>query len=168
MPDRRLTQKERDTISANNLVADDWRDVNPKVWTPAHAAFIRTAAEQPKVERVLVNAAIKKKLCEIAGKKPAAWMKKVRPWYAHHDHIHVRLECPADSPQCRPQDPVPDDIGCDKADLAHWFSDKVLKPKKPKGPVKPPKPLTLADLPPACKTVLDAPAKKISVTADRN
>jgi penicillin-insensitive murein endopeptidase len=166
MPDHRMTKKERDTLSANNLVADDWKQINPKVWTPAHAAFIRTAAEQPEVERVLVNAAIKKKLCEMQGAKHPAWMKKVRPWYGHHDHIHVRLECPAGSPQCRPQPDVPGDDGCGKADLAFWFSDKVLHPKPKKGG-KPPKPMVLADLPPACKTVLDAPAKKINA-ADSN
>ena len=46
-------------------------------------------------------------------------------------------------------------------DLAFWFSDKVLHPKKKVGG-KPLKPLMLADLPPACKNVLDAPAKTIS------
>lgn len=166
MPDRRLTQKERDSISANNLVAADWKHVNPKVWTPAHAAFIKTAAEQPEVERVLVNAAIKKKMCEMQGKKKPSWMKKVRPWYAHHDHIHVRLECPADSPNCRAQPPVPNDDGCDKKDLSYWFSDRVLHPKPKKGGGKPKKALTLADLPPACTNVLDAPAKKANVSAD--
>lgn len=166
MPDRRLTQKERDSISANNLVADDWKHVNPKVWTPAHAAFIRTAAEQPEVERVLVNAAIKKKMCEMEGKKKPSWMKKVRPWYAHHDHIHVRLECPSDSPNCRSQPPVPNDDGCDKKDLSYWFSDRVLHPKPKKGGGKPKKALTLADLPPACTNVLDAPAKKVNLSSD--
>ena len=49
------------------------------MWTPADAAFIRTAAEQPDVERVLVNAAIKKRLCEMEGKNNHSWMDKVRP-----------------------------------------------------------------------------------------
>ena len=30
---------------------------------------------------------------------------RLRPWWAHHDHFHVRLKCPADSPQCVPQEP---------------------------------------------------------------
>ena len=34
----------------------------------------------------------------------------------------------------------------------------MLHPKLEPTPKPPPKPLTLADLPPACKTVLDAPA----------
>jgi penicillin-insensitive murein endopeptidase len=153
-PDRKLTPEEREKISAINLVADDWKHINPKTFTPAHIAFIRTAAEQPEVERVLVNAAIKKELCRVD--KGKGWMAKVRPWYGHHDHIHVRLKCPADSPNCRKQPPVPGGDGCADKDLAFWFSDRVLHPKPHKGP--PAKPLTMAQLPGACKAVLAAPA----------
>ena len=144
--------------SATNLVADDWKNVNPKTWTPADIAFIRTAAEQPEVERVLVNAAIKKELCRVDDKKNDGWMDKVRPWYGHNDHIHVRLKCPADSPNCRKQPPVPGGDGCGAKELDYWFSDKVLHPNQSPSRKHPPKALTLADLPPACKTVLDAPA----------
>src|SRR4029077_3531738 len=107
------------------------------------------------VERVLVNAAIKKELCRVEDKsRDLPWMAKIRPWYGHHDHIHVRLKCPADSPECRKQPPVPGGDGCSDAELAYWFSAKVRNPQKSPTPGKPPKPITLADLPPACKTVL--------------
>lgn len=165
MPGHVLSKEERDNISATNLVADDWKHVNPKTWSPADIAFIKTAAEQPEVERVLVNAAIKKEICRVQGDKHPAWMEKVRPWYGHHDHIHVRLKCPADSPNCRRQPPVPKEAGCGK-ELDYWFSDRVLRPPKPPEPTtkpsKPPRPLMLADLPAACKGVLEAPAKTIS------
>jgi len=165
MPDNRLSKEERETISAFNLVSDDWKDVNPKTWTPAYGQLIRTAAEQPEVERVLVNAAIKKELCRLQGKQNWRWMAKVRPWYAHHDHIHVRLKCPPDSPHCKSQPSVPGGDGCEKSELAHWFSDKVLhpKPKPPDG--KPKKQTVLADMPAACKTVLHAPAKTDTLVA---
>jgi penicillin-insensitive murein endopeptidase len=166
MPGRVLSRQEREKISATNLVAADGKEVNPKVWTAADAAFIKTAAEQPEVERVLVNAAIKKKLCEMEAKKSHAWLDKVRPWYGHADHIHVRLKCPADSPHCRKQPPVPGSDACAAKDLAFWFSDRVLHPKPSKKPEKPQKQLTMADLPPACKTVLDAPAKTKNLAAD--
>jgi penicillin-insensitive murein endopeptidase len=159
MPDHVLSKEEREKTSAINVVADDWKHLNPKTWTPQHIAFIKAAAEQPEVERVLVNAAIKQELCRVDAKQD--WMSKVRPWYGHHDHIHVRLQCPDGSPNCRKQPPVPGDDGCAKKALDYWFSDKVLHPKKPEPskPAKPRKSLTLADLPPACKSVLDAPAK---------
>jgi penicillin-insensitive murein DD-endopeptidase len=161
MPDHVLSKDEREKTSAINLVADDWKHINPKTFTPAHVAFIRTAAQQPEVERVLVNAAIKKEICREQGADHPSWMDKVRPWYGHHDHIHVRLKCPADSPNCRHQEPVPDGPGCGK-ELDFWFSAKVLHPNKEAGkPAKPPRPLMLADLPSACKAVLDAPAKHV-------
>jgi len=166
MPDRVLTKEERDTISASNLVSEDWKHLNPETWTPQHVAFIKTAAQQPGVERVLVNAAIKKELCRVEEKRPHAWMAKVRPWYGHHDHIHVRLRCPTDSPNCRAQQPVSGDDGCSGTELDHWLSDKVLK-RKITTPSKPPKPMMLADLPPACKTVLEAPAKNTSVANEK-
>ena len=169
MPDRVLTKEERDTISAINLVSDDWKSLNPETWTPQHVAFIKTAAQQPGVQRVLVNAAIKKELCRLEAKKPHAWMAKVRPWYGHHDHIHVRLFCPAGSPKCQAQEPVKDEDGCGAKELDAWFSDKRLKPQisKPPPPTKPPKPMMLADLPPACRAVLEAPAKNTSLASDK-
>jgi penicillin-insensitive murein endopeptidase len=157
MPDHRLNHDEREKISATNLVSDDWKHVNPQTWSPADISFIRTAAEQPTVERVFVNAAIKKELCRVEGKDHWSWMDKVRPWYGHNDHIHVRLKCPADSPNCRKQPPVPGGDGCSSAELDSWFADKVIHPKITV-PTHPPHALTLAELPPACKTVLDAPA----------
>ncbi len=165
MPNHTLTPDERENTSAINLVSDDWKHLNPKTWTPQHIAFIKAAAERPEVERVFVNAAIKQELCRVEDKSKDGWMTKVRPWYGHHDHIHVRLACPADSPNCRKQPPVPGDDGCDPKSLAFWFSDKVLHPPKPPTPtpaqpVKPPKPLMLSDLPPACKNVIEAPAKQ--------
>jgi penicillin-insensitive murein endopeptidase len=158
MPGHELSKQEREDISASNLVAADGLHVNPNTWTPADVAFVRTAAEQPEVERVFVNAAIKKEMCRVTDKQHDAWMDKVRPWYGHADHIHVRLKCPADSPNCRKQDPVPAGAGCADKDLAFWFKPGVLHPTPGPPPKVPPKPITLADLPPACKNVIDAPA----------
>jgi penicillin-insensitive murein endopeptidase len=163
MPNHELSPQERENISASNLVAPDKLHVDPKTWTPADVAFIRTAAEQPDVERIFVNAAIKKELCRVEGKNHFSWMSRVRPWYGHADHIHVRLKCPPDSPNCRKQEPVPVGDGCAEKDLAFWFKDSVLHPKPGPPPKVPPKPITLADLPPACKNVLDAPANSKAV-----
>lgn len=160
MPAHVLTKGQREKMGPLNLVSPDWKHINPKTWTAADIAFIRTAAEQPEVERVLVNAAIKKEMCQLQGDKHPAWMDKVRPWYGHNDHMHIRLKCPADSPHCRHQPPVPDSAACGKP-LDYWFSDRVLHPKPKKGG-KPPKQIMLADLPAACKTVLNAPAKTTS------
>ena len=156
MPDRVLSKEERDNVSASNLVALDGKNINRENWSSADIAFIRTAAEQPDVERVLVNAAIKKELCRVETKDDKSWMSKVRPWYGHADHIHVRLKCPADSPNCRAQPAVPSGDGCDKS-LKSWFADWILRIKIPENSGSA-KGLKLKDLPPACAAVLNAPA----------
>ena len=66
---------------------------------------------------------------------------------------------PGRFPHCRHQPPVPAGDDCSAKALAFWFSDRVLHPKPSPKPKKPAKQVTLADMPAACKTVLDAPAK---------
>ena len=62
MPDHVQSPEEREFGSATDVVASDLRDVDPEVWTHRHTARIRTAAQEPVVVRILVNAAIKKAL----------------------------------------------------------------------------------------------------------
>jgi murein endopeptidase len=45
------------------MVRADRLDIDPAVWTPTHLLVIRAAAQEPRVERIFVNAAIKKALC---------------------------------------------------------------------------------------------------------
>jgi penicillin-insensitive murein endopeptidase len=59
MPNRELTRREREEMMATNVVREDKLDIDPKIWTPGHVGIIRAAAEDPRVERILVNAAIK-------------------------------------------------------------------------------------------------------------
>src|SRR5262249_42672417 len=69
--------------------------------------------------------------------------------------FHVRLVCPSDSAECKPQPARPADDGCGQ-ELAYWFTDAVLHPRP--GPPAQPKPgPKMADLPPACRQVLLAP-----------
>ena len=56
-------------------------------------AVVRLAAQDPRVERIFVNAAIKKAICRDAG-GDRSWLAKVRPMYGHDYHFHVRLACP--------------------------------------------------------------------------
>src|SRR5947209_3328320 len=95
MPAHELTAVEREDMSATMIVARDRKDVDPKVWTPAHAALIKAAAKEPAVERIFVNAAIKEALCREAG-DDRGWLQKVRPYWQHDYHFHVRIKCPAD------------------------------------------------------------------------
>jgi len=151
MPNRELSRREREEMSAVDMVRSDKLDVDPKVWTAGQLAIIRAAARDPGVERIFVNAAIKKAICRQAT-GDRSWLTKVRPYYGHNYHFHVRIACPNGDEACRDQDPVPTGEGCD-ASLAHWFTDAVLHPRlNPNAKPKPP--LTLANLPPECGTVL--------------
>jgi penicillin-insensitive murein DD-endopeptidase len=155
MPARELTRHDREEMSATMVVAEDRLDVDPHVWTPAHLGVIRAAAKDHEVERIFVNAAIKKALCRDAG-SDRTWLHKVQPWWGHDYHFHVRMRCPADSPQCTPQGPPGGGEGCG-ADLDKWFTDEILHPKPAPIPPKPKPPLRMADLPAACRQVLLAP-----------
>ena len=155
MPDRELTRQEREEMSATMIVAEDRRDVDPKVWTPAHLNVIRAAAKEPRVNRIFVNAAIKKALCREAG-SDRGWLGKVQPWWGHDYHFHVRMDCPAGEHECKPQPPRPADDGCGK-ELDHWFTDAILHPKPSPTPSTPRPGLKMADLPAACRQVLLAP-----------
>jgi penicillin-insensitive murein endopeptidase len=176
MPDRRLTQKEREELSATSMLADDRVSVNPKVWTDAHVRLLKRAASYPNVERIFVHPAIKKALCEAAPKDgDRAWLHKIRAYWGHYYHFHVRIACPKGSGNCEHQPGVPNDDGCGK-ELEHWLA-LVKEPPKP-GPPGPAKPgLTMAQLPADCRTVLssgpDAPklppaaATPVSKPADK-
>ncbi|HKS18818.1 MAG TPA: penicillin-insensitive murein endopeptidase [Bradyrhizobium sp.] len=159
MPERRLSRNEREEMSAVMMVREDRLDIDPKVFTPGHLMVIRAAAQEPSVQRVFVNAAIKKALCREA-KGDRGWLSKVRPMYGHDYHFHIRIKCPPGSGECESQPDPEAGEGCGAGDLAYWFKDSVLHPKPPKVPPKPKPPMPLSALPAACKTVLNAPDAK--------
>ncbi len=150
MPDHPLDKGEREEMSAVNMVSDDWLSVDRSHWSERQAGIIEAAAQEPQVSLIFVNAAIKKALCEKhAGE---AWMNKVRPWFGHNYHFHVRLHCPDGDAACEPQGPPPAGDGCDKS-LAWWFSDEALHPKVDPN-AKPKPPVTMAQLPAECRQVV--------------
>ena len=147
MPDHTLSDAERENMSAIDMVKPDGLSVDPAHWSDKQVGVIKAAAEEPEVERIFVNPAIKKALCETA--KGEAWMHKVRPYWGHNYHFHIRISCPPGQTDCQSQEPVPPGDGCDKT-LDWWFTEEALHP-----PLSAPKPpLTLAQLPAACRTVV--------------
>jgi penicillin-insensitive murein endopeptidase len=147
MPNHTLSRAEREEMSAADMVADGGLSVDRSHWTEADAGIIKAAAEEPEVDRIFVNPAIKKALCKTH--RGEAWMNRVRPYWGHTYHFHVRIKCPAGETTCEPQNPLPPGDGCDKS-LAWWFTPEALHPV----PAKPRLPLTLAQLPPECRTVV--------------
>ena len=159
MPDRKFSREEREETSAVMMVRDDRLDIDPKVFTPGHVLVIRDAAQEPSVERIFVNAAIKKALCREA-RGDRGWLSKIRPWWGHDYHFHIRIRCPAGSTKCESQPEPTEGEACSAADLAYWFKDEVIHPKPSPEPPKPKPSLTLAQLPSECRRVLAAPDAK--------
>jgi penicillin-insensitive murein endopeptidase len=160
MPDRTLTAKEREEISATSMLADDRVSVNPKVWTEAHVRLLKRAASYPQVERVLVHPAIKKAVCDAAkDEKNRDWMSKVRPYWGHYYHFHIRIACPKGSAGCEGQPSVDDDNDGCGPELTQWLKrikapPAPVQPKPPTTPAPEKRPITLEQLPEACRVVL--------------
>ena len=170
MPDHTLTPQEREDISAVSMLKDPFT-VDPNIWTPLHTKLIKRAASYPQVARIFVHPAIKKVLCEQAGKN-RAWLSKVRPWWNHYYHFHVRLTCPPGAEGCGNQKPAGSDDGCGK-ELAEWYKmlrkaelwrSAPLAPDAKPAPKKPP--LGLRDLPAECTAVLKSGGGEPVVAAD--
>lgn len=117
-----LPEEERERLQPPPVV-DLATQALTAAWAPAVAELIRLAASEPAVDRIFVNPAIKRELCS-HEKRDVSWLAKLRPWWGHHDHFHVRLACPAGSTDCRGQPALPPGDGCDET-LAWWFSQEA-------------------------------------------
>lgn len=151
-----LSEAERESISSISLRRAKGAYTNDN-WTRAHHEILKAAASDPRVARIFVFPGAKVRMCnEETGNR--AWLNKIRPWYGHHYHFHVRLNCPAGATGCVDQTPPPPGDGC--ADAQQWVNN-ILNPPPPdpNAPAPTPKPkreLTLADLPAQCTSVLSA------------
>jgi len=160
MPAHPMSVEEREILPFTTMLQKGaFLTINPNVWTKSHARLLMRAASYPQVERIFVNPAIKKKMCDTwTGDRTN--LGKLRPIYGHDSHFHIRMKCPPGAASCKPQAPVPADDGCGKS-LAWWFTKEPWAPPKPPKPdAKPVKPreVMVSDLPNACSSVLTAPS----------
>lgn len=157
MPSTPYSLAGREKIGAKSLIKPGTNYVlDEKRWDPVYARVLERAARYPEVERIFVNPGIKKKLCEtVAGDR--SWMGKVRPYWGHDEHFHVRIGCQPGSPGCKPQQRPGIGDGCDKS-LAWWFTEEPWRPAKNPDAPKARDLMTMASLPKACQAVLDQPS----------
>lgn len=150
-----LSRNQRENISSISLRRSNGAFVNDN-WSRAHHRIIKAAAEDKRTARIFVFPGAKVQMCKDAT-GDRRWLRKIRPWYGHHYHFHVRLACPRGARGCVDQDPPPRGDGCE--DAQKWVND-ILNPPKPvaRDPNAPaPKPrreLRVADLPSQCAGVL--------------
>ncbi|MDF1706696.1 MAG: penicillin-insensitive murein endopeptidase [Paracoccaceae bacterium] len=150
-----LTRNERENISSISLRRAEGAYVN-KQWTRQHHEVIKAAASDPRVARIFVFPGAKVQMCKDEG-GDRAYLRKIRPWYGHHYHFHVRLNCPRGARGCLDQDTPPPGHGC--AEAQEWVNNILnpppAKPRDPNAPApRPRRDLTLADLPEQCAAVL--------------
>jgi penicillin-insensitive murein endopeptidase len=153
MPAHELSREEREFEMALKMVAENRRDVDSATWTHERTELVRTAAQDPAVTRIFVNPAIKKAMCREAA-SDRSWLSKVRPWWGHDEHFHVRIACPPDSPLCKEQPETGSSDGCG-SELAGWLR-KTEAPPPPTG-TRPQHNTLLGALPARCRAVVRAP-----------
>ncbi len=148
------------------LSAEQLRDPNPysvvdmpgyKIlaprWDNRHFELIKMAASDAQVARIFVHPVIKEQLCaeEQGSGSERSWLRKVRPWWGHNYHFHVRLTCPEGDFLCHNQALPPRGDGCG-FELASWRpnpkNDKALSQENPQKKIVEP------SLPAMCLTLL--------------
>ncbi|WP_420877677.1 penicillin-insensitive murein endopeptidase [Pseudooceanicola nitratireducens] len=159
LPPKRLnlSASEREQISSISMRRAGGAYVNSD-WTPQHHQVLKAAASDPRVARIFVFPGAKVQMCN-DEKGDRSWLRKIRPWYGHHYHFHVRLACPKGARGCVDQAAPPPGDGC--ADAEKWVRDILNppppKPRDPNAPKpKPKRQLTMADLPGQCVSVLQS------------
>jgi penicillin-insensitive murein DD-endopeptidase len=119
MEKRRPSKREREKWEAPVYVTRDGMKVS-KAWTKKHKKLVELSAQSENVDRIFVHAAIKKDFCQ--SHPDAPWLYKLRPWWGHDDHLHVRLKCPKENPECKGQEPL-ELVGAQcGTELDWWFS----------------------------------------------
>ena len=157
LPPKRLnlSAAERESISSISMRRERGAFVNSS-WTRQHHEVLKAAASDPRVARIFVFPGAKVQMCN-DEKGDRSWLRKIRPWWGHHYHFHVRLSCPKGAQGCVNQDPPPAGDGC--KDAEKWVQD-ILFPPPPDPNAPKPKPrveLTMMDLPGQCVDVLQSP-----------
>jgi penicillin-insensitive murein endopeptidase len=138
-PKPALLPAAREEVDLPSMVLPDKSAIDRKRFGASQVTLLRLAVADPRVDRIFVHATIKRALCDMPDH---SWLHKIRPWHGHDEHFHIRLSCPAGSPDCGGQAAVPPGDGCD-ASLDWWFQPHppsaqpaVPKPPKPKLPAQ--------------------------------
>jgi penicillin-insensitive murein endopeptidase len=133
-PKPSLAPAEREEVPLPSMVLPGGRAIDRSQFGGRQVELLKLATNDPRVDRIFVNPAIKRALCEGfggAGVGDRNWLRLIRPWYGHDQHFHVRLHCPPDSAGCVSQPAPPSGDGCD-ASLAWWFQEHPAAPVAPR------------------------------------
>lgn len=154
LPPKRLnlSRGERESLSSVSMVTDDLKAISGN-FNQGHINILAQAARDPRVARIFVTPAAKLQICAVTTGNPD-WLGKIRPWWGHDYHFHVRLKCQPGSSGCVNQDPVPRGDGCNYAREFYGMYIAKTIPVPPSPPSPPSPPLTLGRLPAQCAALV--------------
>lgn len=109
-----------ETVPAVDMVNHSLYILSPQ-FKDQQRQLIALAAQDPRVSRIFVHPLIKQAMCNTYDKAP--WLNRLRPWFGHSSHFHVRLHCPPGDTHCEPQAKVAPGTGCG-SELTSWIKDK--------------------------------------------
>lgn len=146
-----LTRQEREDLSSIRMDRTNGAYAVAG-FSPQHMAVIRRAAQDPRVARIFIFPGGKVAMCN-AETGDRSYLNKIRPWYGHNYHFHVRLNCPPGDAGCEPQTPPPPGDGC--ADAQQWVNNIINPPPPDPNAVPTPArgPVRMAQLPGQCAAV---------------
>ena len=147
-----LTRQEREDLSSIRMDRQSGAYATDAM-TTQHMEIIKRAAQDPRVARIFLFPGGKVALCNWAT-GDRSWLNKVRPWFGHNYHFHVRLNCPRGATYCVDQAPPPAGDGC--ADAQVWVNNILNPPPPDPNPPPPSGPLRMAQLPGQCGAVAAA------------
>ncbi|NIQ15782.1 MAG: penicillin-insensitive murein endopeptidase [Candidatus Dadabacteria bacterium] len=139
------TREEREELEPNSVLDETKKKIDFSKWEELNGELLKTAANYSEVNRIFINPAIKKHLCNRYENE--SWLKKLRPWWGHDGHFHVRLKCPDNNHKCVDQK-NPGHIECGE-ELDFWLSDEAFAKRK-RERAKPRRKKALR-LPPECR-----------------
>ncbi len=135
VPDGQPVNPNRDMVS----IVDKATGTLKYPMSPATRDALYFSATHQDVARIFVNPVIKWHLCTTEA--DTSWLRKLRAWWGHDAHFHVRMSCDDDQPDCKNQTPPPPGDGCNTA-LYNWVDEQSgrvtgrIKPKKRKHKTK--------------------------------
>ncbi|MDX1949745.1 MAG: penicillin-insensitive murein endopeptidase [Rickettsiales bacterium] len=146
-----LSSEDIKTLQPLNMADEKGKSVS-SFWGSNQEDILKLFAQNDKVDRIFVNYNIKNYYC--SKFKNEDWQKKIRPWWGHNEHFHIRLKCPKNSEECISKGQEIKNDGCG-SELAWWFSDEAKQPKsKKEAEAKLTEEQILERLPNRCKEIL--------------